>query len=237
MHIDIIYDDDDVFVINKPAGLLVHGTQSRNAGDEKTLVKWIVKRYPEIARVGDDPAKRPGIVHRLDRDTSGVMIIAKKQRTFIHLKNLFKNRDIKKTYRAIVYGAMPKGGGIIEKPISIKPGTVVRTVHGGKMTKEALTEYRALQVFKDFSWVEILPKTGRTHQVRLHLASINHPIVGDPLYGKKRKITIPGVTRQMLHAYSAEFSLPRGKRIRVVADLPADMANALEYLRGIDSDT
>jgi len=236
MHIEIIYDDNDVFVINKPAGLLVHGTKPRNTKDEKTVARWLVKRYPEIARVGDDPARRPGIVHRLDKDTSGVMIIAKNQDTFTYLKNVFKNRNIIKIYRAIVHGAMTRGRGTIEKPISLKSGTVVRTVHGGKMTKEAITEYRALEMFKDFSWVEILPKTGRTHQIRLHLASINHPIVGDPLYGKKKKTPIPGVTRQMLHAYSAEFSMPKGKRIRVVADLPEDMTNALEYLRGIDGD-
>jgi len=133
-----------LFVVNKPPGLLVHGTESRDAGDEKTLVKWLVKKHPEIARVGDNPAKRPGIVHRLDRDTSGVMVIAKNQDTFIHLKNLFKNRDIKKIYRAIVHGAMQEGTGVIEKPISIKPGTVRRTVHGGKMTKDALESLNLL---------------------------------------------------------------------------------------------
>lgn len=232
MHIDIIYEDENVIAVNKPAGLLVHRTSK---DEEDTLAAWLVKHYPPISRVGDDPARRPGIVHRLDRDTSGVMLTAKNQETFTYLKKQFQDRNVKKVYRALVYGKMSDARGVIDKPISLKPGTVKRTVHGGKMTKDAITEYKVLETFKDFTWVEVMPKTGRTHQVRIHLASINHPVVGDPLYGKqKNKITIPGVTRQMLHAYSLEFSLPGGKRIHAVADLPEDMEVVLTYLRGID---
>jgi len=232
MHIDIIYEDENVIAVMKPAGLLVH----RTSKDEKdTLAAWLVRHYPSISRVGDDPAMRPGIVHRLDRDTSGVMIAAKNQETFTYLKKQFQDRNIKKTYRALVYGKMSDARGVVDKPISLKQGTVKRTVHTGKMTKDATTEYKVLETFKDFSLVEAMPKTGRTHQIRLHLASISHPVVGDPLYGrKKNKITLPGVTRQMLHAYSIEFSLPRGKLIKLVADLPEDMEAALAYLRGID---
>ena len=131
-----------------------------------------------------------------------------------------------------MYGKMSNVRGVVDKPISLKHGTVKRTVHTGKMTKDATTEYKVLETFKDFSLVEAMPKTGRTHQIRLHLASISHPVVGDQLYGrKKNKITLPGATRQMLHAYSIEFSLPRGKLIKLVADLPEDMEAVLQYLR------
>jgi len=234
MKVDIIYEDSDVLIINKHAGVLVHGIEGRGAGEEETLADWLIVHYPEVARVGDDPAKRPGIVHRLDRDTSGVMVIARNQYTFTYLKKLFADHKIKKIYRALVYGKMKQADGTIDKAISIKPGTVKRTVHKGKMTKDASTEYKVLQTFEDFSLVEAVPKTGRTHQIRLHLASINHPVVGDVLYGKRKKINIPGAKRQMLHAYSLEFSLPRGKRIHAVADLPEDMEAALAYLQGID---
>lgn len=232
MHIDIIYEDENVIAVNKPAGLLVHRTSK---DEEDTLAAWLVRHYPPISRVGDDPVKRPGIVHRLDRDTSGVMLAAKNQETFTYLKKQFQDRSIKKAYRALVHGKMSDARGVVDKPISLKPGTVKRTVHGGKMTKDATTEYKVIETFKNFSLVEVIPKTGRTHQIRIHLASINHPVVGDSLYGKKKnKITIPGVTRQMLHAYSIEFSLPRGKLIKVVADLPEDIEAVLAYLRGID---
>ena len=232
MHIDIIYEDKNVIAVNKPAGLLVHRTSK---DEEDTLASWLVKHFPPLSRVGDDPAKRPGIMHRLDRDTSGVMLIAKNQDTFTYLKEQFQNRSIKKTYRALVYGKMSDTEGVVDKPISLKPGTVKRTVHGGKMTKDAVTKYKVIQTFKNFTLVEVMPKTGRTHQIRVHLASIDHPIVGDPLYGKKKnKIIIPNIARQMLHAYSIEFSLPKGKLIKIAADLPEDMENALTYLEGID---
>ena len=232
MNIDIIYEDESVIALNKPAGLLVHRT-SKN--EEDTLASWLVKHFPPLSRVGDDPARRPGIVHRLDRDTSGVIIVAKNQNAFTYLKKQFQDRSIKKTYRALVYGKMFDTKGVVDKPIGLKSGTVKRTVHGGKMTKDATTEYKVIKTFNDFTLVEVMPKTGRTHQIRVHLASIDHPIVGDPLYGKKKnKIIIPNVARQMLHAYSIEFSLPKRKLIKIAADLPEEMENALTYLEGID---
>lgn len=236
MEIDVIYEDKNFLALNKPAGLLVHGAASRSAGAEPTLVNSVLRSWPEVARVGDNPAKRPGIVHRLDKDTSGIILVAKNQTAFNYLKNLFKKREIKKTYRALVHGRMPESRGVIEKPVSIKPGTVKRTVHAGKLAKEANTEYKVLQVFDGFSWIEVIPKTGRTHQIRLHLASIGHPIVGDSLYGRKKdRAVLPDVGRQMLHAYSLEFSSSAGKRVRLAADLPEDMEDALEYLKGIDA--
>lgn len=227
----IIYEDKDFIAINKPAGLLVHKTA---VGVEETLTDWLLKKYPEIKNVGDDPESRPGIVHRLDKDTSGVILIARNQKFFEYLKNLFKTRQVKKTYSALVYGKLEPKIGVIEKPIGLKSGSLKRTVRIGekvKMVKEAMTEYKVKKYLRlnneDFSLVELFPKTGRTHQLRIHMASVSHPIVGDQLYGRK---DIPlDLKRQFLHAESVEFSLPEGRRIKIEAELPKDLAIILKF--------
>ncbi|MBI2591819.1 MAG: RluA family pseudouridine synthase [Candidatus Brennerbacteria bacterium] len=226
----IIYETDDFVAVNKPAGLLVHKTA---ASEEETLVEWLLKKYPEIKTVGDDPENRPGIVHRLDKDTSGVILIARNQKFFEYLKNLFKTHQIKKTYLALVYGKLEPLTGVIEKPIALKSGTIKRTAHlGGKvrMVKEAITEYKVKKYLRlnsqDFSLVELFPKTGRTHQLRVHMASISHPIVGDRLYGRKNVNF--DLERQFLHAESIEFSLPEGRRIKIEAELPLDLMKILD---------
>jgi len=232
MKIEIIYEDKNIIAVSKPAGLLVHSTTPEREEIEKTLVGWLLFRHPKIIKVGDS-GNRPGIVHRLDRDTSGVILVAKNQDTFDHLKDQFQERLTNKTYRAIVYGNPKNKGGVIEGTISLKPGTTKRTVHKGKMAKEAVTEYRVLERFKEASYIEVYPKTGRTHQIRVHMASINHPILGDKLYASKtsKKLEIPGLERQMLHAYSIEFETLEGKKIEVKADIPADFDEVLNYLR------
>src|SRR3989344_3550739 len=153
----VIYEDKDFLAIDKPAGLLVHST---GRGNELTLVDWLLKRYPEIKKVGDP--YRPGVVHRLDRDTSGIILVAKNQKYFEYLKNLFQTRAIKKTYRALVYGKMTPKKGIIEKDIKPRSGTTKRTVFKGRGEKSAVTEYKLLKQFTGFSWMEITPLTGRT---------------------------------------------------------------------------
>ncbi len=221
----VIYDNKDVAVINKPAGLLVHDD---GKGVEETLVDWLRVNFPEVADVGDDPSQRPGIVHRLDKDTSGIMLIPRNQRYYLYLKNLFQTRKINKTYWAICKGGPRKDKGTISSAIGIKPGTVKRTVHGGKMAKEAITEFRVLRRLDNYSLIEASPKTGRTHQIRVHLASIGCPVVGDKLYGsKKNKEEAP---RQMLHAYGIEFELEPGKAVKMVADPPEDFQDMLEAL-------
>jgi len=227
----IIYEDTDMLAINKPAGLLVHHTSKGE--EEEALTDWLVKKYPEISEVGDDPEKRPGIVHRLDKDTSGIMAIAKNQKTFEYLKTQFQGREIEKTYLAIVFGSPKKDAGKIEGTISLKPGTTKRTVHRGKMPKEAVTEYKVIERFENAALLEVYPKTGRTHQVRVHLASINHPIFGDTLYNSKtsKKVFIPKLDRQMLHAYKMVLTLERGKRITLEAEAPDDFKAVLQYLR------
>lgn len=225
----IIYEEEDFAVVNKPASLIVHhatvaGVESR----ESSLADWIAEKYPETKTVGDDPATRPGIVHRLDKDTSGVMIIARTQEAFLFFKNLFQTKLIKKTYLALVYGTPRDTKGVIDKPIGLNSGSVKRTVFikNAKMVKEAVTEYAVEKSFEiggmPVSLVKVFPQTGRTHQIRVHMASIGCPIVGDKLYGSKKE-TVP-LARQFLHADSIEFPTPRGNRLTMSADLPEELA-------------
>lgn len=240
---DIIYEDEDFIGISKPAGILVHPIRSkvasngasrtaRNESDE-TVADWISERYPETRTVGDDPVSRPGIVHRLDKETSGVLVVAKNQPAFEYLKGLFQRHGVVKKYVALVHGKL-EGSGVIDAPIGLKPGTVKRSVRARnmKMVKEAVTEYRPLEAFeKDgqfFTLLELAPRTGRTHQLRVHLASIHHPVVGDSLYGpKKTPLRVP---RQFLHARSLEFTKPDGGRLRIEAELPADLQKIIDNL-------
>lgn len=238
--IKIIYEDKNLLAVNKPAGLLVHPiklkAKSIKPEAEFTLVDWLVGNYPEIKKVGDDSENRPGIVHRLDKDTSGVILIPKNQKYFEYLKNLFQTHQIKKIYLALVYGRLDKEG-IIDKPISIKSGTIKRTVSQKKAkdTKEAITEYKVKKYLssngQDFSLVEVMPKTGRTHQIRVHLASIHYPIVGDPLYGPKNlPASILSLNHQFLHAESIEFNLEEGKRVKIEAELPEELEKFLKKI-------
>ncbi|MBI4085520.1 MAG: RluA family pseudouridine synthase [Candidatus Liptonbacteria bacterium] len=209
----IIYEDKNFLGIFKPHGMLVHQYAGNGKNKEETLVDWLLKKFPEIRNVGDDPSVRPGIVHRLDKETSGVMIIPRNAEYFEHFKNLFKTKQIKKTYLALVKGELKNREGIIDRPIGIKSGSVKRSVFSEKMKKPAVTEYKVLKKVildkNNFSLLEIYPRTGRTHQIRVHLASLGHPVVGDKLYGGKKQPE--WADRMMLHAYSLEFSLPAGR--------------------------
>ncbi|HEY4523839.1 MAG TPA: RluA family pseudouridine synthase [Candidatus Paceibacterota bacterium] len=221
----IIYEDENFLAINKPAGLIVHEVKvkkGRMRQKEATLVDWLLRARPEIANVGDDPLTRPGIVHRLDRDTSGILLIPKTQAYFDYLKNLFTLYEVKKQYIAIVCGNVKEKKGVIDKPIGIISGTLRRSVHTKKMLKTAITEYvvtRHLMIAgEEATMLRVYPKTGRTHQIRIHLALIGHPIVGDRLYGKKHSLL---VTHQLLHAESVEFAICPGKMVKLEAKLPA----------------
>jgi 23S rRNA pseudouridine1911/1915/1917 synthase len=226
----IIFENKDFFVVNKPSGLLVHGVRisGRKRVDEErskepTLAAWMAERYPEIRSVGDEPALRPGIVHRLDKETSGVMLVARTQEYFEYLKSLFQKHEIKKVYNALVFGVPKKEHGMIDAPIGIKNGTLKRSIHVSKMAKEAVTEYKVVSKYKaadtndEYALVEVRPQTGRTHQIRVHLASIGHPIVGDRLYGKKTQPQF--ATRLMLHAVSIAFSGAHGEHFEFEANL------------------
>jgi 23S rRNA pseudouridine1911/1915/1917 synthase len=205
----VIYEDKNFLIVNKPVGLLVHPT---NSSSEPTLVSWLLPRYPELKEVGDEPGLRPGIVHRLDKETSGVMIVPRNQEWFAYLKSLFAARLIKKKYIAVVFGKPSSDKGTIEIPIGIKAGTIRRSVRSSKMAKSAKTTYKVIKSFdskepwgnQKYSVLEVFPETGRTHQIRVHLASIGHAVLGDPLYGPRRKPE--WVNRLMLHAESLEFA-------------------------------
>lgn len=259
MDITIIYEDENVVAINKPAGLLVHPTQSSSAkaseDEQKTLTSFLLTKYPEIATVGDPPSLsatdgqvtriRPGIVHRLDKDTSGVMIVAKNQPTFEFLKKQFQNREIKKTYIALVSGEVnpPAGGkGTINLPIGRSPagGKKLASLKARGELREAQTDYEILKYFKDpknnktnFTLLQISPKTGRTHQIRVHMKAIGHPVVCDRLYTEKPDCPC-GLARQFLHAKSLEIKIPNDTKMLFEAELPEDLVTVLNNLKECD---
>ncbi|HRY76680.1 MAG TPA: RluA family pseudouridine synthase [Candidatus Paceibacterota bacterium] len=234
--INIVFENSDFLAINKPAGLLVHQIPN---GSGLTLVDWLKEKYPFIATVGEDKS-RPGIVHRLDRETSGIMIIAKNNETFFYLKNLFQEKKINKGYLALVAGVFENKSGTIDAPIGRIVSSTKRSTLAKKMKdlKEARTDYEVLKNFSGeagsgFALLEVYPRTGRTNQIRVHLASIHHPIVGDALYGSKKMELPPGLKRMFLHAYFLELPLKEGKVMRLEADLPEDLKNVLVSLGGL----
>ena len=248
----IIYEDPRFLGVEKPAGWLVHSVKSKIKNQKSKfdpsrniqypisnipiLTDWLLERYPEVATVGDDPELRPGIVHRLDKEVSGVMVVARTQEYFEYLKSLFQAHEIGKFYYALVVGEVKKKHGVINTPIGIQNGTLKRSVFSSKMAKEALTEYRVLKSLgENATLLQIQTHTGRTHQIRVHLKSIGHPIVGDALYGnassKKLGATLK-TQRLFLHAYQLEFLASEAKKIRLDAELPAEFSEAVsKFLR------
>ena len=226
-----IHAEPDFLVLDKPAGIAVHGGAGVRG---KTVVDWLVQRYPEVKSVGDDPKLRPGIVHRLDKDTSGVMIVARNQKAFEALKQLFKERTVEKTYLALVAGAPEKRSGVIETPIGRSLRHTAKRATGlhARGARTAVTRYRILEKIGTYSLLEVKPKTGRMHQIRVHLASVGCPVAGDALYGGKKTL-IEGLGRQFLHASRLEFSYPEGRRLRFESPLPDDLDHVLKGLRRV----
>ncbi|HPJ80426.1 MAG TPA: RluA family pseudouridine synthase [Candidatus Portnoybacteria bacterium] len=223
MEIPTIFEDNDILVINKPAHLLVHPVSrfAKATRDEsETLIEFLVSKYPNAE-----------LVHRLDQDTSGIMVVAKNHQTAEFLKQQFKDRIIKKKYVALVYGILKDKKGIIVKSISKsrKRGGSQTTAPIGK-NREAITRYEIIQEFPSYSLLEVSPETGRTHQIRVHLASIGHPIVGDDKYKFKRQKTIAGLNRQFLHAKYLKLSLLDGEIKEFYAELPEELSNILKNL-------
>jgi len=229
--LQIVYEDPDLLVVDKQAGMVVHPAPGHSSG---TLVNALLARYPELAAAGGD---RPGIVHRLDRDTSGLIVVARNDRTRRALQRQFKERQVHKAYLALLEGHLQPAWGRIEAPIGRDPHHRQRmaVLPGGR---EALTEYHVLEQFAhsmgpaagDYSLVEAEPLTGRTHQIRVHFASIGHPVVGDAVYGRRRsRLAVP---RQFLHARRLAFRHPRtGQRQEFEAPLPGDLSPILALLR------
>ncbi len=224
---EVLYEDESVLFLNKPAGLLTHAVQE---GDI-SLVDWVINHCPQIIQVGQDTL-RPGIVHRLDKDTSGIVVIAKTEAALIELKRLFEEREVEKTYFALVEGHLVKEAGSITFPITRIPHSEKRSIRratGDTEARSALTNFRLLTRFEKCDFVEVKPKTGRTHQIRIHFSAIQNPLVGDRLYGFRRKSEKIVAPRQMLHAGRLTFSL-FGKMYDIEAPLPPDFANLLEDL-------
>ncbi len=217
--LDVLYEDADVIAINKPAGMVVHTGAGQHSG---TLVNAVLHRFGKLSTVGGD--LRPGIVHRLDRFTSGVILIARNDAAHRHLAAQFASREVEKIYLALVHGRVKKDEGRITTPIARDP------VHRTRMTarlahgRQAITSYQVLKRFEGFTFLEVKIGTGRTHQIRVHLASIGHPVAGDKLYGAPAS----ALGRYFLHARQITFTSPSsGERITVAAPLPPDLEGVL----------
>lgn len=243
LHIIKLSETKDFVAINKPAGILVH---TNGKSDAPTVVDWVRENYPDIEDVGETmmladgiEIKRPGIVHRLDRDTSGVLLIAKTQEMFLSLKEQFQNHTIDKTYNAYVYNHVKNDEGIIDESIGksrsdFRQWSASRGKRG--TLRNAITEYTVLGRFEKkgdtYSFLELRPKTGRTHQLRVHMKYLNHPIVGDELYGGglfKKSYNL-GFKRQALHARKILFKDLDDAVVEVESEIPDDFKNAIAEL-------
>ena len=235
---NVVYENPDILIIDKPAGLVVHPAPGYR-GD--TVAGGLLARYgvDDIGGVGDD-AVRPGIVHRLDKDTSGVMLVAKTQAMFEFLKNAFAERRVKKEYIALVCGHVALQSATVDSPIGRHPRDFrkMTTAHPNE-AKEAVSEYHVVGRYKhevdEYTLIRVKLHTGRTHQIRVHMASLGHPIVGDTLYGGTPggKAKLPGLNRQFLHAEKIEVQLMDGTWIEAHADLPEDLQAVLGELKEI----
>lgn len=247
MNIPVLYENDEVLVVNKPAGLVVH---SDGRTKEDTLADWVLEKYPNVRGVGETipltnggVIEKWGIVHRIDRDTSGVLLIAKTQTSFLNLKSQFQARTIKKTYRTIAHGVFKEPVGTIDKPIGRSKSDFRKwsAEYGARgELREAMTEYRVLgegevkevygkatnHLIHKLSYLEVYPHTGRTHQIRVHLKAVGHPILCDKLYAPKSPCVL-GFERTALHAFSLVFKGLDGAEHKVEAPLPKDFSHAI----------
>jgi 23S rRNA pseudouridine1911/1915/1917 synthase len=229
--LEIVHEDADLVVVNKPAGMVVHLGAGVKSG---TLVNALLHHIGALSTAGGE--LRPGIVHRLDRMTSGLVVVAKNDFTHRSLAAQFKGREVRKTYLLLVHGRVAKDAGEISKPVGRDPVRRVRMKVGGIRPREALTRYRVKRRFAHFTLLEAEPHTGRTHQIRVHFSSLGHPVVGDTLYGAPAKFrlgtqercTLP---RTFLHAGALEFRHPRsGEPISLRAPLPEELESFLQLV-------
>ena len=219
--VSIVYRDDDLLIIDKPPGLTVHPAPGRPSG---TVVNALLALFPDIEGTGD--RLRPGIVHRLDADTSGLMVVARTQTTYRSLSRQIRGHAITKVYLALVLGHPAPPQGVIEAPLGRDPGNRRRMaiIEDGR---QATTRYRTLRLFEGYALLEVTPLTGRTHQIRVHLSSLGHPVAGDRLYGGR----VPLIARQFLHASRLGFRLPHnGEYAEFESSLPTDLETALSGL-------
>lgn len=227
--LQVVFEDSDLIVVNKPAGMVVHPAQGHQSG---TLVNALLARYPELSQMAnadEDAAGRPGIVHRLDQGTSGLIIVARTPQALEQLRRQFKSRTVEKLYLALVFGQPEAMEGIIDVPLGRDPR------HRQKMAplaegKSARTHYKVLELYNGYSLLEVGLETGRTHQIRVHLAWLKCPVVGDTIYGRKKNPL--GLERQFLHAWQLRFHHPRtGEALHLEARLADDLQGVLDQLR------
>ncbi len=226
--LDVLFEDSDLIVINKPAGLVVHPAAGHASG---TLVNALLAHCPDLAGIGGE--KRPGIVHRLDRDTTGVMVVAKNETAMRSLVNQFRHRQVTKEYLALVWGHLNPPSGRAETLIGRNPNDRKKMCTEPHVGRPAVTLYETAETFKAASLVRVRIETGRTHQIRVHMAYLGHSIVGDPQYGRPRRdaLPVPVPPRQMLHAARLAFTHPTtGRSLAFDAPLPADMQALLAAL-------
>jgi 23S rRNA pseudouridine1911/1915/1917 synthase len=227
--LDIVYEDEDLIVVNKPAGMVVHPAQGHPGG---TLVNALLARFPDLTNLAEgdtDTFDRPGIVHRLDQDTSGLILIARTPQALQQLQQQFKSRQVEKIYLALVYGQPEAREGIIDVPLGrdLRRRQKFAPRADGK---PARTHYRLLESFGPYSLLEIGLETGRTHQIRVHLAWLKCPVVGDTVYGRKKNNL--GLKRQFLHAWRLQFQHPRtGQMMRLETPLDAHLQAILQKLK------
>ncbi len=228
----IIYDDDNLLVVDKPAGVIVF--PEGDISGEKTLIDYLTEKYPEFKNAGEPP--RYGIVHRLDKNTSGILLVAKSAKSLIFLQKQFKNREVDKKYIALVVGNVKDNKGIIHTLIDRAPKdkrkqkVYLTGEPGSEGKREAITEYKVLERYGEYTLLEVQIKTGRRHQIRCHLSYIQHPIAGDKMYGFKNSPAPEGLDRQFLHATYLKIQLPDGEIKEFKSDLPKNLKKIIKNL-------
>lgn len=238
MKLTVLYEDDAIVAVDKPAGVMTHPD---GKSTEETVSDWFAAHYPNAREVGETQRlqdgkeiRRPGIVHRLDRETSGVLVLAKTHEAHAFLKEAFQNHEVKKTYLAFVYGVPKLRKGVIDFAIgrSRQDFRLRSAQPKAKGTlREAITRYEVIADIGTHSLMKVMPETGRTHQIRVHLKAIHHPIVGDPLYAPNHAADL-GFNRLGLHALSLDIPLQSGERTTIQAPLPEELRSALVQFKG-----
>lgn len=228
--LDIRYEDEDIIVINKPAGMVVHPSLGHESG---TLVNALLAHCPDLAGVGGE--RRPGIVHRLDKDTSGLIVAAKSDAALRAMQAQFKARTVEKRYLALVHGQFTPPAALLDAPIGRDPrhrkkmAVVLDSGSGSAQARPSQTRFRVVTYYSEYTYVECLPKTGRKHQIRVHAAYLGFPLVGDTMYGRHKNEF--GLKRHFLHATELSFRRPSdGEVLTITAELPAELAAILDDL-------
>lgn len=238
MDLPILYEDADIVAVAKPAGVMTHAD---GVNEEETVADWFAAHYPDSKDVGEtqrlkdgSEIARPGVVHRLDTDTSGVLVLAKTPEAHAFLKSAFHDREAKKTYLAFTYGVPKERKGVIDFPIgrSRKDFRLRSAQPKAKGTlRDAITRYEVAGDIGTHSLIKVMPETGRTHQIRVHLKAIHHPVVGDALYAPNHPADL-GFSRLGLHAYALDIPLPSGGRKEIIAPVPPELQAALGRFPG-----